>query len=435
MNERLLQFIWQFQYFNKSDLQVNRGEKLTIIHPGIYNTHQGPDFLDAKIAVGNTTWAGNVEIHIKSSDWLRHQHTADKNYANIILHVVWEHDTDISYDNGSLLPTLTLQSLVPKLLLDRFKELMVQEAFVPCQSYLPVFDEMKWTAWKERMAIERLQHKSARVLALLKEANNHWEEVFWWMLARNFGIKVNADCFETIAKSLSLNIIAKHKNQIHQLESFLFGQAGLLDKEFTEDYPNLLKREYQFYKLKYQLRQSEVAPFFLRMRPANFPTIRLAQLAMLIYQSSHLFSKIKETESVIAVKELLNVTANDYWHYHYLFDEPGEYHPKQLGKQMTENIVINTAIPVLFAYGLHNKDAAIKDKCMQWLSKLASERNAITQKWTAFGVSNRNALESQALIELKNNYCNLRRCLECSVGNTILKGRESNIRIDTSATD
>ena len=422
MTERLLQFIWQFQYFNKSELQTEQGELLTIIFPGKYNTHQGPDFLDAKVITGNTTWAGNIEIHIKSSDWTRHNHTADKNYSNIILHVVWEHATDISYENGSVLTTLSLQNLVPKLLLDRYSELMLREAFVPCEAYLPVFDEMKWTAWKERMAIERLQRKSASVLQLLKEANNHWEEVFWWMLARNFGAKVNADIFESIAKSLPVNILSKHKNQIHQLEGFLFGQAGLLDGDFSEEYPDLLKREYLFYQKKYGLKQVPVKPFFLRMRPANFPTVRLAQLAMLINQSSHLFSGIKETETVEGIKELLNVTANDYWHYHYLFNQPGEYHPKQLGKQMTENIIINTVIPVLFAYGLYNNEETIKDKALEWLTQLLPEKNAITKNWTSHHVSNKNALQSQALIELKNNYCNVRRCLECAVGNSILKG-------------
>ncbi|MDB5249018.1 MAG: hypothetical protein JWQ40_3412 [Segetibacter sp.] len=424
MNERLLQFIWQFQYFNKNELQVDHGDQLSIIHPGIYNTHQGPDFLDAKIVIGNTTWAGNIEIHVKSSDWLKHNHSSDKNYSNIILHVVWENDVDISYGSGSVIPTLSIQHLVPKLLLDRFKELMLREAFVPCEAYLPVFDEMKWTAWKERMAIERLQRKSTFVLKLLGEANNHWEEVFWWLLARNFGMKVNADIFESVAKSLPLTILAKHKNQIHQLEGFLLGQAGLLQKDFTEDYPRLLKREYLFYKKKYLLKEVSVKPFFLRMRPANFPTIRLSQLAMLIQQSSHLFSKIKETATVTVVRELLNVTANDYWHYHYLFDEPGEFNPKQLGKQMTDNIIINTVIPVLFAYGTFTKEESIKDKALQWLTELSPEKNSITQKWAALKVSNKNALESQALIELKNNYCNVRRCLECAVGNAILKGRE-----------
>jgi hypothetical protein len=427
MNERLLHFIWQFQYFNKSELQTEQGERLTIIYPGRLNSDQGPDFLDGKITIGDTTWAGNIEIHINSSDWIKHNHTPDKNYANIILHVVWQHDANVTNQNGTVLPTLSLQPLVPKLLLDRFKELMVKEAFVPCESYLPVFNEIKWTAWKERMAIERLQRKAGDVLGLLTEANNHWEEVFWWILARNFGIKVNADIFEKIARSIPVNILAKHKNQIHQLEGLLLGQAGLLDRDFNEDYPKLLKREYQFYQKKYQLRQPSVKPFFLRMRPANFPTIRLAQLAALVYQSSHLFSKIKEAESVVSVKELLDVTANDYWHYHYIFEEPKEYQPKQLGRQMTDNIIINTVVPVLFAYGIYNKDEVTKEKALLWLTLLSPEKNSITNKWTAFGVGNKNALESQALIELKNSYCNNRRCLQCSVGNALLKGRVEEI--------
>lgn len=422
MNERLLQFIWQFQYFNKNELRTDKGERLIIIYPGQYNTHQGPDFLDAKITIGNTTWAGNIEIHIKSSDWTKHNHSADKNYSNTILHVVWENDSDIHYNNGSVIPALSLQHLVPKLLLERYRQLMLNEAFVPCEAYLPVLDEMKWLAWKERMAIERLQRKSATVLDMLTEVNNHWEEVFWRMLARNFGMKVNADIFAAIAKSVPVNILAKHKNQIHQLEGLLFGQAGLLEQDFNEDYPQLLQREYNFYQKKYQLKQVSVKPFFLRMRPANFPTVRLAQLSMLVKQSSHLFSKIKETDDVLAVKELLNVTANDYWHYHYKFEEAGEYQPKQLGKQMTENIIINTAIPVLFAYGIFNKEEAIKAKALQWLTELEAEKNTITKKWTAREVSNNNALESQALLELKNNYCDLKRCLNCSVGNAILKG-------------
>lgn len=422
MNERLLQFIWQFQYFNKSNLQTEQGERLRIIHQGLFNTHQGPDFLDAKIFIGDHQWAGNIEIHIKSSDWLKHSHTDDKNYANIVLHVVWQHDTEISSTNGSILPTLTIQHLVPKLLLDRFRQLMLLGTFVPCEGYLPMLDEMKWMAWKERLAIERLQRKSAEVLQLLKAANNHWEEIFWWLLARNFGIKVNADVFEAIAKSLPINILAKHKNQIHQLEGLLFGQAGLLETDFSEDYPQLLKREYAFLSRKYQLKPVPVKPFFLRMRPANFPSLRLAQLAMLVNSSSHLFSKVKETNTLSNIKVLLNVTANDYWHYHYLFDQPGEFRPKQIGNQMIDNIIINTIIPVVFAFGLYAKDEVMKEKALQWLSELSPEKNTITQKWASFHVENKSALQSQALIELKNNYCNVRRCLECPVGNAVLKG-------------
>jgi len=422
MNERLLQYIWQFQYFNKANLQTEQGESLRIIQPGKYNTQQGPDFLDAKVVIGETTWAGNIELHIKSSDWTRHHHTTDKNYANVILHVVWENDVMIATEQGSELPALHLEPLVPKLLLARFKELMLKEAFVPCQSYLPVFDEIKWMAWKERLAIERLQRKSTLILEYLQQANNHWEEVFWWLLARNFGIKTNADSFESIARTIAVNILGRHKNQIHQLEALLLGQAGFLEGSFSEDYAIMLQKEYVFYKKKYQLNKLKVQPYFLRMRPANFPTLRLAQLAMLIHQSSYLFSKVKETEGVIAIKELLDVTANDYWHYHYKLDEPTEYHPKLLGKQMVENIIINTVVPVLFAYGYYTKDEKIKDKAVQWLEELSPEKNSITKKWNEHKVSNKNALESQALIELKNVYCDYHRCLQCSVGNAILKG-------------
>ena len=425
MTERLLQFIWQFQYFNKTELSATDGEPLRIISPGKLNTQQGPDFLDGKVMIGNTTWAGNIELHLKSSDWNRHQHSTDNNYGNVILHVVWVHDEDIHLPDGGLLPVLLLEPLIAKVLLDRYRELMVRQSFVPCETYLPLMDDMKWMAWKERLAIERLQRKSKQVIDLLAETNNNWETVFWWMLARNFGIKTNADIFEAIARSIPVNVLAKHKNQIHQLEGILLGQAGLLHRQFDEDYLNVLKKEYLFYQKKYQLVQPNVQPFFLRMRPASFPTVRLAQLAMLVHNSAHLFSKIKEAASINALKLLLNVTANDYWHYHYLPDEPTAYHPKQLGMQMVENIIINTIIPILFAYASLHSDEALKNKALQFLGSLSPEKNSITNKWKMFGVSNKNALESQSLIELKNNYCDSRRCLECSVGNAVLKERPS----------
>jgi hypothetical protein len=423
MTERLLQFIWQFQYFSKNELHVEQGDKLSILYPGQYNINQGPDFLNAKVIIGAATWAGNIELHICSSDWLKHNHGSDKNYVNVILHVVWEHDVEITTDSGCVLPALSLKNLVPKVLLQRYESLMASQHFVPCQMYLPVLNEISWLAWKERLAVERLHRKSTLIIDQLAEANNHWEEVFWRMLARNFGIKVNADIFEDVAKTLSVNILAKHKNQIHQLEALLLGQAGLLERDFEEDYPQLLQREYRFFQKKYLLTQIAVKPFFLRMRPANFPTIRLGQLAMLIHLSSHLFSRVKETGDVNEVKQLLNVTANDYWHYHYLLDEPSDYQPKQLGRQMAENIVINTIVPVLFSYAFYNSDEQLKDKCLQWLAALSAEKNSITNKWTSFKVSNANAMESQALIELKNNYCNEKRCLECSVGNRLLRDK------------
>ena len=269
--------------------------------------------------------------------------------------------------------------------------------------------------------VERLERKSIQVFSFLKETNFHWEETFWWLIARNFGATVNSDCFEQLARSIKLNILAKHKNQIHQLEAILFGQASLLDQSFKESYPAMLQKEYAFYKKKYSLQKVPLNLFFLRMRPANFPTVRIAQLAMLINESSHLFSKIKESNSVQEVISMLDVTANDYWHYHYRFDEHSLFKPKKLGAEMLKNIIINTAIPVLFAYGLHHKLEAPKTKALRWLEELKSESNAITQVYTQLGMTNDSAFDSQSWIELKNEYCNAKRCLECAVGSAILK--------------
>jgi hypothetical protein len=241
------------------------------------------------------------------------------------------------------------------------------------------------------------------------------------LLARNFGIKVNADAFETIARSISINILAKHKTQIHQLEALLLGQAGLLEGKFTDDYPVLLQKEYKFLKAKYSLKSVSVPVFFLRMRPGNFPTVRLAQLAMLVQDSSHLFSKIKEAKTTKEVKAWLDLTANDYWHYHYKFDEASAFRKKKLGTAMVDNIIINTICPVLFAYGNYHDENKYKEKALKWLEETAAEKNNITKGFQKLGIENRNAFDSQALIELMNEYCSKKRCLECGVGNALLK--------------
>ncbi|NJO25629.1 MAG: DUF2851 family protein [Bacteroidia bacterium] len=279
-----------------------------------------------------------------------------------------------------------------------------------------------WKSWKERLLAERLMRKAKIADTFLKQNNYHWEETFWWMLARNFGLKVNAGAFEAIARSVPVNILAKHKNQIHQLEALLFGQARLLDAQFSEDYPKLLQKEYRFLKEKYKLQPIHLPVHFLRMRPGNFPTIRLAQLAMLVHESAHLFSRIKEAAAPEGIIKWFDVTANDYWHYHYRFDEASSYKKKKLGKTMTDNIIINTICPVLFAYGNYHGEQIYKDKAIRFLEKIKSESNAISKGFQKAGIENKNAFDSQALIELKNEYCNYKRCLECGIGNAILKG-------------
>jgi Protein of unknown function (DUF2851) len=417
MNERLLQFIWQFQYFNQTNLRTVDDEVVEIIHAGTHNTNEGPDFLNAQIKIGNKAWAGSVELHTKSSFWKSHKHEEDKNYKNVILHVVWEEDKTLNLN----FPTLVLQDRISNLLLSKYQSLMNENNFIPCQNSIHQVKPITWLSWKERLLVERLQNKSQLIFDYLQKNNNHWEEAFWWLIAKNFGIKINSNAFEAIAQSISINVLAKHKNQIHQIEALLFGQAGLLNNNFEEDYPNLLKKEYEFYKNKYQLKHINQPIYFLRMRPSNFPSVRLAQLAQLIFNSLHLFATVKEASSLTEIKKLLQVTANDYWHYHYVFDKPTDFKEKNIGLQMVNNILINTIVPIVFAYGHFNKEEKYINKALAWLREISPEKNTITKEFKVLKVESKTAFDSQALIQLKNNYCNHKKCLQCAVGNSILK--------------
>ena len=421
MTERLLQFIWQFQYFNQSELCAVSGEHVQVIFPGQYNTNQGPDFTNAKIKIEKTVWAGTVELHIKTSDWNRHEHQHDSNYKNVILHVVWENDTI-----SNAIPVVELKERIPKLLLQRYTELMNSSAFIACEKSIHTVKELTWKSWKERLLAERMMRKAEMVNDYLQQNGCHWEETFWWLLARNFGIKVNADAFEAMARSISMNLLSKHKGQVHQLEALLFGQAGLLKKNpgklgEEDDYLLLLRKEYEFLQNKYKIKPIPIAVHFLRMRPGNFPTIRLAQLAMLVHGSAHLFSRIKDAGTIKELRTWFDVTANDYWHYHYQFEEISSFKHKRLGVSMADNIIINTVVPVLFAYGNYHSEQKYKDKALRWLEEIDEENNSITKGFLNIGIENKNAYDTQALIELKNEYCDKRRCLDCGVGNSLLK--------------
>ena len=421
MTERLLQFIWQFQYFNKNELAAVSGEDVQIIFAGQYNTNQGPDFTDAKIKIDTAVWAGTVELHTRTSDWQKHEHQHDTNYNNVILHVVWENDM-----TANNIPVIELKSRVSKILLQRYEELMNSSAFIACEKSIHSVRDLIWSSWKERLLAERLLRKSKLAETYLQQNNFHWEETFWWLLARNFGIRVNADAFEAIARSIPLSLLSKHKNQVHQLEALLFGQAGLLEKNPNsyreeDDYLLLLRKEFEFLQGKYKTRPIPIPIYFLRMRPRNFPTIRLAQLAMLIYTSAHLFSKIKDAGSVKDIKKSFDVTANDYWHYHYRFNEIAAFKQKKLGGTMIDNIIINTVVPVLFVYGRYHQEQKYKDKALKWLEEIAAENNSITKGFHNIGVENKNGYDSQALIELKTQYCDKKMCLDCGVGNHLLK--------------
>ncbi len=416
MTERLLHFLWQFQYFNQGDLQTVAGESLQVQFPGKYNSNQGPDFSDARIRIDGTVLAGTVELHIHASDWEKHRHGEDKNYQNVILHVVWEND---HLQNG--LPVLELKTRVSGILLQRYHELMATKGSIPCKKNISSVRYVEWNAWKDRLLAERLSRKTILVEEYLNENHFHWEETCWWLLARNFGIKINADAFETMARSIPVSVLAKYKEQVIQLEALLMGQAGLLSAKFNDDYACMLRKEYRFMARKYGLKPIRFPVHFLRMRPGNFPTIRLAQLSALIQRSSHLFSKVLETRKLDELEQCFDVSANDYWHEHYRFDELSPYKQKKLGTPMIENIVINTVIPLLFAYGQYQGEQQYKDRALQWLEQVDAEVNSITKEFVSAGIHCRSAFDSQALLELKNTYCTRKRCLECAVGNAILK--------------
>jgi hypothetical protein len=422
MNEKLLHFIWKHQYFNRQSLATVQGDPLEIIQPGTLNHNQGPDFSEGRVRLGDTTWAGNIELHVLASDWNRHHHDADPNYRNIILHVVWINDAQ--QRQGPDIPLLELQPRISKFLLLQYREMMNQVQFIPCEKQLNQIDELTLVNWKERMLVERLERKAARVINLLQQTNYHWEQTLWWMLAKNFGGKINGEAFEKLARSIPLNVLARHKSQLHQLEAILFGQAGLLDRDFSEPYPNMLRKEYKFLMKKYKLPQPLIAFQYLRMRPINFPSVKLAQLAVLIQQSSHLFSKIRDADHLVEIISMLEVTANDYWHYHYRFDEPGTYHVKKLGRDMIDNLMINTIIPLLFAFAKHVNQVPPARRALNWLLQIEAEKNALLNGWKQLGILIKDASDSQALIELKTRYCDRKRCLDCAVGNQVL-GRSS----------
>ncbi|WP_276481293.1 DUF2851 family protein [Paraflavitalea pollutisoli] len=418
MTERLLQFIWQFQYFNKSQLLLSSGESFQILHPGTLNTNQGPDFLAARIRIGDTTIVGPVELHIKTSHWYRHEHQYDPNYDKVILHVVWEEDLD---SRASPIPVLALQERVSKLLLQQYETWMNNQWFIACGEQIAEVNPLTWLSWNERLLVERLQRKSGWVMDCLRQNNQHWDETCWWLMARNFGMKVNADVFELVARSIPLTLLGKLRDKPDELEGLLAGQAGLLEKDFTDAWPRQLKYGYQFQQKAYHLQQVPQASAFLRMRPASFPTLRLSQLAMLIHQSGHLFSKYKELESIKDVKTLLDVQAAAYWELHYTFDHLSPARPKHLGESMIRNVIINTIVPMVFAYGYLRKEQPFKDKALQWLNELQAEENQVTRSFRQCGVNATNAFESQALLELKAHYCDQKRCLDCAVGNVLLK--------------
>jgi hypothetical protein len=416
LTEQLLQYLWQFQYFDKASLTTTMGEPIEVIHPGEANTNQGPDFSDARVRIGDTLFAGTVELHLRTSLWNRHGHQNDANYRSVILHVVYEHD-EPSTDG---LPVLPLAGRIPRMLLEQYQSWMQSGSFIPCGQAPAALPELVVHSWIDRLVAERLIRRAQSILEEWKRHEMDWDATGWTLLCSNMGGSVNGAAFEALARSIPFRILERHRQQIHQLEALLLGQAGLLKHPFNEAYPRLLQREYRFLGKKYGLQPILQPIHFLRMRPGNFPTVRLAQLAMLLHHHTARFSDLCHHTSAAGLLKQLEVTANDYWHYHYRFDEAGSYLPKSLGRSMAENIIINTLAPLRFAYGLHQGNAQWKDQAIQWLLELPAEQNSVLRRLREAGLTPRSAFDSQGILELHGRYCKQRRCLSCVIGNAVL---------------
>lgn len=429
IKENFLHYLWKHKVFVINQLQTSNNEDLHIFRSGEHNLNSGPDFINAKIRIDDQLWAGNVEIHIRSSDWYLHHHEKDVNYDNVILHVVWENDIDIYRKHNTVIPTLELKNIVSNKIIDQYQILFSKQLkWINCESLIHSVDKFTIDNWLEVLYFERLEQKSSLIYQLLQNSANDWETVLFQLLAKNFGLKVNGDAFLNLAKSLDFKIIRKEQSKLYSLEALLFGQAGLLQEEIEEPYYNKLKTEYRYLRAKYHLEPIFEGQFhFFRLRPNNFPTIRIAQFAMLYFLHKNLFIKILDTNSLDEFYDLFEVTTSSFWNRHYNFNSHSVKRLKKTSKPFIDLLLINTIIPIKFIYykelGKIDEGSILKIPLL-----IKSENNNIIKRFEGiFSIKENkdlkitNAFESQAFLQLKTSYCNNQLCLQCAVGNAILK--------------
>jgi len=423
MNESFLHYLWQFQYFDKKNLCATEGEAISILKTGNMNTHAGPDFSNAKVRIADIEWAGNIEIHIKSSDWYAHKHDVDSAYENVVLHVVWENNKPVYRKDGTPLATLELKNKVNESILREYQKLIGNPAAIACERSFRHVSELVKFSMLDKALMQRLETKAQHVHELVKLNNGDWEETTYQLLAKNFGFKTNSDPFFQLSKSLPYKIIQK-QSQLILVEALLFGQAGMLETKTKDEYVTQLFREYHLLEQKFSLQDSKLNPSqwrFLRLRPANFPTVRLAQFAALLFSTKNIFSHLTSLDAGRSVDRLLSHAQSDYWKLHYRFGKKAKGIVPGLGNSSIQNIVINTVAPLLVAYGKYKDEQSYIDSAVNFLQQLPAEQNKITRTWLDLGLKVKTAFDSQALIELHNNFCQKRQCLNCNIGISILK--------------
>lgn len=421
MKEEFLHYIWQFKKFTTFQLQTVKAEPVTIINSGRYLQQSGPDFFNAQLRIGGQLWAGNVEIHVHSSDWYLHNHERDKAYDNVILHVVWEHDVDVMQQNNTELPVLELKHFVDADLIKRYELLATPKNWIYCETHLGSINSFVLENWKERLFFERLERKAIPIIEMAKNTNNDWEAILFCCLAKNFGLNTNGDVFYSIAVSMPFSVIRKISLEAEDLEALLFGRAGLLNTLYEDTYPKVLQQRYNYLCTKYKLQQVHInKPEFFRHRPDNFPTIRLSQLAQLYNKHQNLFSKIITADTIAKIYDVLIIAVSRYWQTHYQFDKESPKKRKALTKSFINLIIINTIIPFRFAYA-KSTGKEITDELLQLLQQLSPEKNAVIEKFKQYKMPVNSAYDTQALLQLKNEYCNNKRCMQCGIGTELLK--------------
>lgn len=421
MRENFLHFVWKHKKFNVLQLKTVNNELIELISVGQHNHDAGPDFFNAKLKIANQLWAGNVEIHVKSSDWYLHGHETNKAYDNVILHVVYEHDTDIFRKDNSVIPTLQLKQYIDNKILQNYRELFSKHSkWIHCENDFSKTDDFVLAHWLERLYFERLEQKSKTIELLLQSSKSDWESVLFKMLMKNFGLKVNGDAFFSLANSLEFSVVKKSQSNAKLLEALFLGQAQLLETPIEDSYYQELKYEYQFLRQKFQIESDYVLPVqFFRLRPSNFPTIRLSQLAQLYHKEQNLFSKVIACNTIKDYYSLFRIQTSVYWKTHYTFQKESKESEKYLSHSFIDLLVINSIIPLKFCYFKH-LGIDHNEKIIRLITSIRSEKNSIVDGFNKLKTVANSALESQALLQLKKEYCTKHLCLKCAIGNSLL---------------
>ena len=418
--EQLLHYVWKHKIFPLKELKTTTGQQVEVIDTGLANTDAGPDFFNAKLKLDGVLWIGNIEIHERSSDWFKHGHHADTGYNSVILHIASEIDTEISRSNGERIPQIQL--ICPEAVRTNYKELLETDSYPPCYRIIPSLPPFTAHSWMTALQMERFEQKATLVNERLKRCQGNWEDAFFITLARNFGFGLNGDAFETWAHRLPFRAVDKHRNDLFQIEAIFFGQAGILEDSDGDGYYLRLKKEYTYLQHKFGLIPMDASLWrFLRLRPANFPHIRIAQLACLYHRAYGLLSRIMETETLQGVRDILKGGTSEYWLTHYTFGGSSPSRPKTLSNTSLDLLIINTVVTFLYAYGLHKGNRVLCARAGSFLEELKAENNYITRMWEQCGMKASNAADSQALIQLKKEYCDKKKCLYCRIGYEYLK--------------